>query len=318
MSPSLAETPLNCSAADVSRKVERQASKWEKRAQKREYGRADRILADIDKALATRSYRPCEAERILIAKKIVGAWSEHPEISIPALEYNLQQTTPQSNPAWHDQVDRLSRDYRETGRLEKLKQLSQDHLGPYDTRETPVLEQSLVLAHAGLGETEQAFSMIVDKITNAPSQIMRWDLRLGYALAMRLGRTADAETLKSVAEANFGGLRMPSPLPLIDGDDLANLLARETDPRYQIKVVTHPVPSYPTRAAERGIQGACEVHMDIGTNGKPLNVKAYCSHQLFVRASERAAKDMRFEPLEIDDRAYVMTDFVYPIDYTLA
>ena len=318
MVPASAQSSPECSSDDVSRKVEKQAQKWEKRAQKREFGRADRILMDIEKALANGSYNACETERVLAAQKRVGVWSGHPEIAMPALEQSLENTSPETNPTWQLQVDKLSRLYREAGRFEELKQLSQKHLGPYDTRETSVLEQSLVLAHVGLDETEQAFSLIVDKAANATQQITRWDLLFGYALAVRTGRTADAELFKSVADSNFGGLRLPGPLPLVEGDDLANLLARETDPAYQIKVIKPPKPSYPGRAAERGIQGVCDVHMDVGTDGKPMNIRAYCSNELFVQASERAAKGMRFEPLQIDGQTYVMTDFVYPLEFSLA
>lgn len=307
----------DCGRDDVSRKVERQAAKWERRAKKNTFGNADQILAEIEEKLASDSLTACELERISTVQINVGTLSSDLEKSIPALEHKIANTTPETNPDWTAQVDRLSRNYRSTAQFEKLRKLSVDHLPPMAARTTNTLEQSLVLALIGLDQPVRAYSLIVEKVNVATSRLTLWDLQMGFALAMRLGREEDASALREVANASFGGFRMPGHLPLIEGDDVDHLLARETDPRYKVSVTKPPIPNYPGRAAERGMQGACDVEMDIDTEGKPMNVIAYCSDGLFVAESQKAARKMRFEPLEIDGETYEYPSFSYPLEYTL-
>lgn len=313
--PSFAQTSTSCGEKDVSRKVKNQTSKWEKTS--RNYGHADQVLEKIEKALASKSYSACELERVEATQRQVSARSEISAKSIPALEHFIETTDRESNAEWSTQIERLSFDYRRTAQFDKLGQLSLDNLGSLEEDESQVLEDSLLLAKIGQGEFDSAFAQLVEKINTSPQRLTLWDLRYGYALAQRLGRTDDADALKTVADTNFMGLRMPDPLPAFEGDDLEHLLARETDDRYFVTVVSPPFPQYPSRAAESGIQGSCDVYLDITTKGLPENVEPICSHQIFETASRRAVKKMRFEPLIIDGVAHPMPDFAYPLEYSL-
>lgn len=79
-----------------------------------------------------------------------------------------------------------------------------------------------------------------------------------------------------------------------------------------------PVPTYPSRAAERGIEGSCEVRFDVDTRGKPYNVSADCTDRVFKREAERAVNRVEFAPKIIRGQAAERRNVVYPLEFTLA
>ena len=78
-----------------------------------------------------------------------------------------------------------------------------------------------------------------------------------------------------------------------------------------------PVPSYPTRAAERGIEGECEVRFDVDTRGKPYNISASCTDSGFTREAERAVGRVEFAPKIVKGKPAERKNVVYPISFTL-
>jgi len=78
-----------------------------------------------------------------------------------------------------------------------------------------------------------------------------------------------------------------------------------------------PVVSYPTRAAERGIEGECEVRFDVDERGKPFNVQADCTDSVFTREAERAVSRVEFAPKIIRGQPARRTNVVYPITFNL-
>ncbi|MEZ6002136.1 TonB family protein [Hyphomonas sp.] len=78
-----------------------------------------------------------------------------------------------------------------------------------------------------------------------------------------------------------------------------------------------PVPTYPQRAAERGIEGSCEVRFDVDTRGKPYNIQASCSDSLFVREAERAVGRVEFAPKIVRGKAAERRNVVYPLEFKL-
>lgn len=78
-----------------------------------------------------------------------------------------------------------------------------------------------------------------------------------------------------------------------------------------------PTPSYPQRAAERGIEGSCEVRFDVDTRGRPYNVQADCSDSVFKREAERAVSKVEFAPKIIRGKAAERRNVVYPLEFTL-
>jgi protein TonB len=82
--------------------------------------------------------------------------------------------------------------------------------------------------------------------------------------------------------------------------------------------VRPPVPSYPTRAAERGIEGSCEVRFDVDVRGRPYNVEADCSDSVFRREAVRAVSRVEFAPKIVRGQPAERRNVVYPLEFRLA
>ncbi|MEO0817712.1 MAG: energy transducer TonB [Pseudomonadota bacterium] len=81
--------------------------------------------------------------------------------------------------------------------------------------------------------------------------------------------------------------------------------------------ISPPVVQYPQRAAERGIEGSCEVRFDVNARGEPFNVEADCSDSVFRREAERAVSRVRFAPKIVRGQALERRNVVYPIEFGL-
>ena len=78
-----------------------------------------------------------------------------------------------------------------------------------------------------------------------------------------------------------------------------------------------PTPSYPQRAAERGIEGSCEVRFDVDTRGRPYNINATCTESIFKREAERAVSKVEFAPKIVRGKAAERRNVVYPLEFKL-
>ncbi|WP_018146879.1 energy transducer TonB [Henriciella marina] len=78
-----------------------------------------------------------------------------------------------------------------------------------------------------------------------------------------------------------------------------------------------PVPTYPTRAAERGTEGTCDVRFDVDTRGRPYNVQANCSDSIFKREAERAVSRVEFAPKIVRGQPAERRNVVYPLEFRL-
>lgn len=79
-----------------------------------------------------------------------------------------------------------------------------------------------------------------------------------------------------------------------------------------------PTPSFPQRAAERGIEGTCDVRFDVDTRGRPYNVEATCSNSMFTREAKRSVERVEFAPKIIRGKAAERKNVVYPLEFKLA
>ena len=79
-----------------------------------------------------------------------------------------------------------------------------------------------------------------------------------------------------------------------------------------------PAPSYPNRAAERGTEGSCDVRFDVDTRGKPYNVEATCTDNVFKREAERAVSRVEFAPKIIRGQPAERRNVVYPLEFKLS
>ena len=78
-----------------------------------------------------------------------------------------------------------------------------------------------------------------------------------------------------------------------------------------------PAPTYPRRAAERGTEGSCEVRFDVDPRGKPYNISATCTDNVFQREAIRAVERVEFAPKIIRGKAAERKNVVYPIEFQL-
>lgn len=77
-------------------------------------------------------------------------------------------------------------------------------------------------------------------------------------------------------------------------------------------------PQYPPRAAERGVEGTCNVRFDVTPDGTPTNIQILrCSSSLFESAARRAVERWRYNPKVVDgvpvSRAGVETQFIFQL-----
>ncbi len=63
-----------------------------------------------------------------------------------------------------------------------------------------------------------------------------------------------------------------------------------------IQVVRSPAPSMPVAAMTRGISGNCDVFFDVDTRGRPFNLDARCSDDIFRSEAIRAVGKAEFLP----------------------
>lgn len=78
-----------------------------------------------------------------------------------------------------------------------------------------------------------------------------------------------------------------------------------------------PVVTYPTRAAERGLEGECSVRFDVDVRGRPYNVAADCTNSAFKREAERAVSRVEFAPKIVQGQARERKNVVYPLVFNL-
>ena len=82
--------------------------------------------------------------------------------------------------------------------------------------------------------------------------------------------------------------------------------------------IRQPILTYPIKAAERGIEGTCEVRMDVTPQGRPYNVVATCTNGLFVSEAERAVSRVEFLPKLSNGEAMARKNVIYPLEFKLA
>lgn len=78
-----------------------------------------------------------------------------------------------------------------------------------------------------------------------------------------------------------------------------------------------PIPTYPNRAAERGIEGDCQVRFNVDVRGRPYDVVADCSDRIFKREAERAVSRVEFAPKIVAGEARERRNVVYPLVFNL-
>lgn len=81
--------------------------------------------------------------------------------------------------------------------------------------------------------------------------------------------------------------------------------------------IRQPVPDYPRRALERGLEGQCDVEFSIDAAGRPFGLVANCSDEVFARSSVQAVERALFAARVKDGVPVGQGNLVYPIQYDL-
>lgn len=116
------------------------------------------------------------------------------------------------------------------------------------------------------------------------------------------------------------------PTPKIEGGvpqnlDLGRMNSLAIDPvavsDRDAQPIRPPTPSFPQRAAERGLSGSCDVRFDVDTRGKPYNIVATCTDSVFKSEAERAVSRVEFAPKIVRGQAVERRNVVYPLEFKI-
>ncbi|NQY98290.1 MAG: hypothetical protein HRT82_14145 [Henriciella sp.] len=86
-------------------------------------------------------------------------------------------------------------------------------------------------------------------------------------------------TFDSIPYPGYTGTR-PAEYGEADFDQIKPKRAMSVIDR-RILPITPPVPTYPARAARTGLEGDCNVYLNVSIRGEPFNVRAQCTDQVF-------------------------------------
>jgi len=113
---------------------------------------------------------------------------------------------------------------------------------------------------------------------------------------------------------NIGGQIPEFDSPDIGRNDV-NFQVSDRDAQPLVRIP----PSYPPRAAERGVEGHCDMEFDVTPEGQPYDIQALaCTSTLFERTSIRAVERWKYAPKVVDgapvSRSGVRTRITYQLE----
>lgn len=82
-----------------------------------------------------------------------------------------------------------------------------------------------------------------------------------------------------------------------------------------IQVVRAPAPSIPGAAISRGRSGSCDVVFDVDTRGRPFNLTARCTDDIFRTEAIRAVSKAEFLPKIRNGVAVQQTGAIYLLEF---
>lgn len=112
----------------------------------------------------------------------------------------------------------------------------------------------------------------------------------------------------------WGSEAPAAPLPI----GLQPLIAT-TSPVHGRKLtpVRAPRPSIPVAAIQRGISGTCDVVFDVDTSGRPQNIIATCTDEIFRTEAERSVRRAEFLPAIRNGQPVEQQGAVYPLQFVV-
>lgn len=272
-----------------------------------------RIKEDVNRLRAGAN---CYDRKILWTVLLeADAFSRTPSIALPALDA-LYRNTPPDNPHYNLLLHALGKNFAIEGRTDDLEALIRNHpRAPSDIKEDWLTGPAM--AYAQQGDLDRA-SAVTDAFmqTSSPSAGM---YQVAIAIYEAAGHQAKLAQMTIQADIRYGALPWPDPLPGLEGGRLNLLYQYRFDPVLSdVMPLSPPNPTYPKRALQRGKTGQCDVHFDVSSTGKPINIEADCTSKLFTRTAERAIADVRYAPLIYDGQAYARRNIRYPLEFRIS
>jgi protein TonB len=89
-------------------------------------------------------------------------------------------------------------------------------------------------------------------------------------------------------------------------------------PDEDVRPISPPVLVYPAKAAQRLIEGTCDVRMDVSPRGEPFNIQPNCSHNVFNSEATRAMSRVQFRPKIYRGQAVERRNVIYPLVFDLS
>lgn len=84
-----------------------------------------------------------------------------------------------------------------------------------------------------------------------------------------------------------------------------------------VQPLSPPAFAYPQALASRGVEGDCNIRLDVDAAGRPYNIEAQCSHAGFRREAERAVRRVQFAPKIVDGQPRAQENVIYPVEFRL-
>jgi periplasmic protein TonB len=84
-----------------------------------------------------------------------------------------------------------------------------------------------------------------------------------------------------------------------------------------IEALRAPAPSVPAAAISRGISGSCDVMFDVDVRGRPFNLTAQCTNDLFKAEAIRAVSKAEFLPKVRNGAPVEQRGAIYPIEFVV-
>lgn len=77
------------------------------------------------------------------------------------------------------------------------------------------------------------------------------------------------------------------------------------------------IQNYPRRALERGIEGSCDVLVDINPDGSTSNIRVNCTDSVFERQAQRDLEGWKYQPKVVGGEAVVRRNIRAQLVYQL-
>ncbi|MEL6860542.1 MAG: energy transducer TonB [Pseudomonadota bacterium] len=307
----------DCTVQDTNSDVKRSIEDWIEASETDRSGTPSSELQDLR---ANPNLTCRDVAELNRASYLLDARDHFSETRITSAEHILDHPEQYSAQRRNETILYLISAYKVEKRFEDLIELAKRPVVREQTSTFVASRDALVLSMFAVAGEAHTLDMLRPLADDPINENDWWLMHFASAIAERVGEMELADQFRDKANSTYIPER---PLELLDGSEgdlAARMLATataESAPGFSGWYVRkHPVPDYPRRALERGVTGACDVVFDISVDGKPENVRSYCTSKMFNKEATRAIKRARFGHAE--ETPTPAKGVVYPLWYSLS